>query len=88
MATRGARDVLRVAYLALDHDGSLRAEYVDGLEHVDDALVAHALEHDAQRGEDAGAADAGAAVHRDGTILTELLLRLVHLADEVDETLA
>lgn len=72
----------------MHHGRALRPECSDSLEDIDHSLVLHPLEHDAQRDEDARAAHAGAAVHRDGALLAELLLGLVHLADEVDEALS
>ena len=69
----------------MNHGWSLRAQYSHCLENIDHPLVLHALQHDAERDENARSADASAAMHGDGPVLTELLLRLVHLADEVDE---
>ena len=40
--------VSSVAYLCLHHGWSLRAQHLYGLEHVDDSLVPHPLQHDAQ----------------------------------------
>lgn len=73
--------------LGLNHSRTLGAQYSHGLENVDDTLVLHSLEDDAERNEDASPANAGATVHRDRAILAELLLRLVHLTDEVDESI-
>ena len=44
--------------------GALEAEHAHRLEHVADALEAHAVEHDAQRCEDARPADAGAGLEK------------------------
>ncbi len=74
-------------YLCLHHGRPLRPERPDGLEDVDHPLVLHPLQHEGERHEDARPAHPGAAVHRDGALLPELLLGLVHLADEVDEAL-
>ena len=40
--------VSSVAYLCLHHGWSLRAQHLYGLKHVDDSLVPHPLQHDAQ----------------------------------------
>ena len=48
-----------VLVLRLDHGGPLGAQRPHGLEDIDHALVLEALEHDAQRDEDAGAANSG-----------------------------
>lgn len=76
-----------VTYLRLYHGRTLRAQNARSLEHIYDSLVLHALQDYAERDEDARAAHARAAVHRDWAVLAELLLRLVHLANEIDEAL-
>jgi len=48
-------------YLVLDHGRALRAKYLDRLENVDDALVSHPLQDDAQRDKHARPTDTGAA---------------------------
>ena len=48
-----------VLVLRLDHGGPLGAQRPHGLEDIDHPLVLEALEHDAQRDEDAGAANSG-----------------------------
>ena len=75
-----------MTYFSLHHGWSLSAQNSHRLEHVDDAFVLHPLQVDAERDEDTGATDASATVHRDGSLLTELLLGLVNLAEEFDET--
>jgi len=52
------------AYLVLNHGWPLGSEYLDGLEHVDDAFVSHPLKDDAQRHKDARATDPGTAQHQ------------------------
>lgn len=73
--------------LGLNHSWTLRAQYSYSLENVDDTLVLHSLEDNAERDEDASPSDAGATVHRNWAILAELLFRLMHLTDEVDESI-
>uniref|UniRef100_A0A8W7NYZ1 Uncharacterized protein n=1 Tax=Anopheles coluzzii TaxID=1518534 RepID=A0A8W7NYZ1_ANOCL len=51
-------------------------------------LVLHPLEHDAERDKDASATDARTAMHRNRTVLAELFLCFVNLANEVDKTFA
>ena len=63
----------------------MSAQYAHRLEYVQHALILHAFQHNAERDEDASASNAGATVHRYGPILTELLLGLVHLPDEINE---
>jgi len=48
-------------YLVLNHRRSLRSQHLDSLEHVDNALVAHPLENDAQSDEDASSTDTSTA---------------------------
>lgn len=76
-----------VLVLRLHHGWPLCPQHFHRLEDVHHAFVPHPLQDDAERDEDAGSAHTGTAVDRDGAILAELLLRLVHLADEVDEAL-
>ena len=75
-------------YLGLYHCRSLGAQYSHRLEYVQHTLVLHPLEHDAERDKDASATDARTAMHRNRTILAELFLCFVHLANEVDKTFA
>lgn len=139
----GRRGPARGAHLRLHHGRPLGPQHLHGLEDVHDALVPHALQHDAERDEHArpayagtgggehspfragcpagppvtarvlgpgespnprawarleaalagpqfsqrGARDSSPAVDGDGTVLAELFLGLVHLADEVNEAL-
>lgn len=73
--------------LGLNHSWPLGAQYSNGLENVDNTLVLHSFKDDAERNEDASPADASATVHRDRAILAKLFLRLVHLTDEVYESI-
>lgn len=74
-----------VLIAGLDHAGSLRSQRPHHLEQVDHLLVLYSLQHDRERQKGAGSADSAATVNGDRTLLAELLLRLVHLSDEVDE---
>lgn len=74
-----------VLIAALDHAGSLRSQRPHHLEQVDHLFVLYSLQDDRERNEGACSADAAAAVNGDRTLLAELLLRLVHLSDEVNE---
>lgn len=71
--------------LGLNHGWSLRAQYSHCLENIDHPFVLHAFQHDAESDENAGSPNASAAMHGDRAVLAELLLRFVHLSDEVDE---
>jgi hypothetical protein len=73
--------------LRLNHSRPLSAQYSNGLENIDDAFVLHPLEDDAEGDEDPGSANTRATMDGDGPVLAELLLRLVDLADEVDEAI-
>ena len=47
-----------MVYLILNHRRSLSTQHLDCLEHIDDALVAHPLQHDTQSYEDASPTNA------------------------------
>lgn len=76
-------------HLCLDDVVSLQKQELYGLEEVDGPFVADVLQDDAQGDEYPRPTDsAAAAVDGDWSVLSELRLRLVDLADEVDEALA
>lgn len=75
-------------YLRLHHCRPLRSQYPHRLEHVQHALVLHSLQYYAERDEHPGPTDTGTTVHRNRAILAELLLRFMHLSDEIDEAFA
>jgi len=52
-----------VTYLILNHRRPLCAQQLDCLEHVDDALVTHSLQHNTESYEDASPTDTGAKSH-------------------------
>jgi hypothetical protein len=45
---------------------SLRSQYSDGLEHVQDSLVLHSFEDDAQRDEDSSSSHSGCLIMWEG----------------------
>ena len=73
-------------YLGLHHSRPLRSQDLDSLEHIHHTLITHTLQHNAQRREHPRPSYARATMYSDRPVLAELLLGLVHLADEIDET--
>ena len=66
-------------YLVLDHGRALRAKYLDRLENVDDALVSHPLQDDAQRDKHARPTDTGAASIPYSSFSTSLIIIIIIL---------
>ena len=75
-----------VLVLRLNHGRPLRPQSAHRLEDIDYPLILHPLQDYAQGNENAGTPNAGTAMHGNGTFLTKLLLGLVNLANEIDES--